>query len=299
MKSIFTLMLLASISFIGIKAQRPVTVTDDSLTFGKSTMPGITVTIPEVKYETALKSWTKELQSGTKSKIVTENNSMSIFGAKIKEISPNPVNVYSKMANIDSAVKLTVVFELKKDQYIERSQSETDLTKAKNYLKEFAKNEYLDLAKDQADEQDKKLRDLQKDLSSLERDKSKLQKTIESDNTTITSEKQNIEVQKNELAAVSTELVEQNKQLSAPDSPDAIKKEKTDYINTLEKRQKKAQNSIESSQNKINKANNEIDKANKEIPNNEKQQQELNDKIQVQQAITQKYDDKVKTIKSY
>ena len=80
---------------------------------------------------------------------------------------------------------------------------------------------------------------------------------------------------------------------------DPVKKDKNDYINGLVKRQKKAQNAIESSHSKINKANNEIDKANKEIPNNEKQQQELNDKIQVQQAVAQKYDDKVKAIKSY
>jgi peptidoglycan hydrolase CwlO-like protein len=299
MKSIFALVLLFALSLSGLKAQTPISVKEDSLTVGKSTMPSLTVNIPEVKYESALKSWTKELQSGTKSKLVTENNSMTIFGAKIKDVSPNPINVYSKMSYIDSTVLLSVTFEIKKDQYIERSSSETDLNKAKNYLKEFAKNEYLDVAKDQADAQDKKLHDMQKELSSLERDKSKLQKTIESDNTDITSEKQNIEVQKNELAAVSNELVEQNKQLSSPDSPDAIKKEKTDYINTLEKRQKKAQSSLESSQNKINKANNEVDKLNQEIPNNEKQQQELNEKIQVQQAITQKYDDRVKAIKSY
>jgi chromosome segregation ATPase len=283
---------------MGVKAQKPISVSEDTVSFGKSTMPALTVNIPEVKYETTLKSWTKELQSGTKSKLVTENNQMTIFGAKIKDVSPNPINVYSKMSNRDSSVILTVAFELKKDQYIERSSSETDLNNAKKYLKEFARSEYLDVAKDQADAQDKKLHDLQKQLSSLERDKSRLQKDIESANSTITSENQNLTVQQNELDAVSQELVEQNKQLSSPEA-DPVKKDKNDYINGLVKRQKKAQNAIESSHSKINKANNEIDKANKEIPNNEKQQQELNDKIQVQQAVAQKYDDKVKAIKSY
>jgi hypothetical protein len=298
MKSISTLLLLVSVSFIGLKAQKPISVTDDSLTYGKSTMPGISVTIPEVKYETALKSWTKELQSGTKSKLVTENNTMSIFGAKIKDISPTPVNVYSRMMGLDSMVKLTVVFELKKDQYIDRSTSETDLQKAKNYLKEFAREEYLDVAKDQEDAEDRKLRDLQKELSSLEKDKSRLQKDIESANSTIYSENQNLTVQKNELESVSAEIVEQNKQLSSPQA-DPVKKEKTDYINGLEKRKKKALNSIESSQTKINKANNEIDKANAEIPKNEKMQDQLNDKIATQQAVYQRYAEKTKTIKSY
>lgn len=298
MRSISTLLLLMTVSFIGLKAQIPIRVSDDSLDLGKSTMPGITVTIPEVKYEDALKAWTRELQSGTKSKLVTENNSMTIFGAKIKEISPNPINVYSRMMNYDSIVKLTVVFELKKDQYIERSSGETDLSKAKNYLKEFAKNEYLDVAKNQADAEDKKLRDLQKDLSSLEKDKSRLQKSIESSNSTIFSENENLAIQKNELETVSAEIIEQNKQLSSPQA-DPVKKEKTDYLNDLEKRKKKALNAMESSQEKINKANNEIDKANAEIPKNEKMQEQLNDKIAEQQAVYQKYADKTKTIKSY
>lgn len=298
MKSISTLFLLLIISFIGLKAQKPVTVVDDSLNFGKSNMPGITVTIPEVKYETVLKAWTRELQSGTKSKLVTENNSMTIFGAKIKEVSPNPINVYSRITNLDSVVKLTVVFELKKDQYIERSTSETDLTKAKNYLKEFAKNEYLDVAKNQEDAEDRKLRDLQKELSSLEKDKSRLQKSIESANSTIFTEKENLSVQRNELETVSAEIIEQNKQLGTPEA-DPVKKEKTDYINGLEKRKKKALNAIEDSQEKVNKANAEIDKANAEIPKNEKMQEQVNEKIAEQQAVYQRYANKTKTIKAY
>jgi chromosome segregation ATPase len=299
MKSISALFIILAFSCLEIKAQKPITVTEDSLSFGKGSMPGLTVTIPEVNYEKTMKDWTKELQSGTKSKIVKEGNNMTIFGARIKDLSPDPLNVYSTMTSTnDSLVKLSVAFEVKKDQYIERNTNETDVNKAKNYLKEFAKGEYTELAKDQSDNQDKKLRDLQKELSSLEREKSRLQKSIESANTIIFNEKQNMTVQQNELNSVSDEMVEQNKQLSTPEA-DAVKKEKTDYINTLEKRKKKAESAIQSSQDKIDKANKEIDKANKEIPENDQKQQELTEKIHDQQAITQKSEDKVKTIKSY
>jgi hypothetical protein len=281
-----------------IKAQKPISVTEDSLSFGKGTLPCLTVSIPEVNYENTMKSWTRELQSGTKSKIVKEGNEMTIFGARIKDISPNPVNVYSRMFSLDSMIKVSVAFEMKKDQYIERNTNETDVDKAKTYLKNFAKEEYLEFAKDQSDTEDKKLYDLQKEVSSLDREKSHLQKLIESANTIIFNEKQNLAVQQNELNSISDEMVEQNKQMSSPEA-DAVKKEKTDYINSLEKRKKKAESAIESSQDKINKANTEIDKANKEIPENDKKQQELNDKVHVQQAVAQKFEEKVKTIKSY
>ncbi len=73
------------------------------------------MTIPEVNYDKTLKVWLRDLQAGTKSKVITENGEMSIFGAKIKAISPNPINIYSKLMRLDSMLQLFVSFEKKKD----------------------------------------------------------------------------------------------------------------------------------------------------------------------------------------
>jgi hypothetical protein len=298
MKSISTLLLLFVLSCSGVKAQRAILITEENINFGKNQMPGLSIIIPEVSYDKALKAWTKDLQSRTKSNLVTENSEMYIFGARIKEVGANPLNVYSKLMNLDSTLKLNVAFEVKKDQYIERTNGEEEFTNAKNYVKEFAKNQYLDLAKDQADTEDKKLRDLENNLSSLEREKSRLQKSIESEKKSIFTENENLTIQKTELASVSAELVDQSAGLeSMEEGP--VKKEKTNYINGLEKRKKKALNTIESSENRINRSNTEIDKANSEIPNNEKMQGEVKAKIEKQQAVCQRYADKIKTIKSY
>jgi chromosome segregation ATPase len=298
MKSISALAVLLLVSLMGVKAQKPIIVTVDSLDFGKGRIPGLSVLIPEVNYEKTLKAWTKELQAGTKSKLITENNELTIFGAKIKDLSPNPVNVYSKLVNADSAQRLNVSFEVKKDVYIDKNTNEADLSKAKIYLKEFAKSQYVDLVKDQVDAEDKKLRSLEKELSSLEKEKTSLQKSIESDYTTIVTEKDNITVQNNELASVTAEIIDQNQQLSATTDA-ATKKTKANYIDGLEKRKKKVQSSIESSQNKINKLNNNIDKANAEIPRNEKMQEQVSGKIANQQAVYQKFADKLNNIKTY
>ncbi len=298
MKSHFTLTLFVLIPFFGINAQKPVIVSDDSLKIGNSLLPALSVTIPEVDYDKALKVWTRELQSGTKSKVVTENSEMSIFGAKIKDISPNPINVFSKLVRLDSVLQLFVTFEKKKDVYVERSSGEADYTKAQDYLKKFAKNQYIDVAKDQADVEEKKLRDLQKELSSLENEQSRMQKSIQSNNASILDEKDNITLQNNELNTVSAALAEQNSLLAAMEAGPA-QKEKADQIKELEKRKKKALNSIESSQNKINRANNEIDKDNNEIPRNGRMQEKVREQIINQEAVYQKYADKLKRIKSY
>ena len=298
MKSHFTLSLFILIPFFGIKAQKPVIVSDDSLKIGNSLLPGLSVTIPEVNYDKTMKVWIRDLQSGTRSKVLTENNQMTIFGAKIKTISPNPINVYSKLVSLDSMLRLFVSFEKKKDLYVDRSSGDADYTKAREYLKEFAKNQYIEVAKDQADAEEKKLRDLQKELSSLENEKSRMLKSIQSDNASILSEKDNITIQNNELSTVSAALLEQNNLLATMEAGPA-QKEKADQIKELEKRKKKALNSIESSQNKINRSNSNIDKDNNEIPRNERMQEKVREQIIQQEAVYQRYADKLKRIKSY
>jgi DNA repair ATPase RecN len=125
-----------------------------------------------------------------------------------------------------------------------------------------------------------------------------MQKSITSNNTIVANEKENITIQKNELTTVTAAIVEHNRQLDTMSTGPA-KEEKIKYLKDLDKRKKKAQSSIESSENKINKTNNDTDKTNAEIPKNEKMQEQVNEKIQNQQAVLQKFTDKLKKIKSY
>jgi len=298
MKFKLTFILLILIPFVGIRSQQPIIVSEDSLKIGKSLLPGLSVTIPEANYDKALKAWTKDLQAGTKSDVITENEEMTIFGAKLKGISPNPLNVYSRIVKLDSMLKLYVALEIKKDEYIEKASRNSEYIKVEDYIREFSKNQYLDVAKDQMDQEGDKLRDLQKELSSLENDKSKMLKSIQSDEGTILNEKDNITIQNNELSSVDATLREQKSLLAGMEEGPA-QKEKSEQVKDLEKRKKKALNSVESSENKINKLNNAIDKTNSQIPQNEAMQEKVREQIIVQEGIYQKYADKLKRIKNY
>jgi len=298
MKTIYAFVLLLLIPCFGIKSQVPISVTQDSLKIGKSVLPGLTVNIPEANYEKTLKAWIKILETGTKSKVVTENNEMSIFGAKTKDVVPTTLNVYSKLIARDSSLQLSASFELGKDKYIDKTAGETDYDKAKNFLKQFAKDRYVEVAQDRVDSEGKKLKDLQKELASLEKEKTRLQKSIQSNNSTIIEEKNNIDVQNNELKNVSASIIDNNSQLSGMDEGPA-KEERQKYIKDLEKRQKKALGGIESSENKINKSNSEIDQANRDISTNEMMQEKVREQIAQQEAVLQKFTNKLTTIKGY
>lgn len=298
MKSKLIAVLLILIPVSGIMAQIPIIVSEDSLKIGKNLLPGFSVNIPESDYDKTLDAWKRELQASTKSKVVTENNEMSIFGAILKNLSPNPMNVYSRLIRLDSMLQLYVSMEKKKDEYIERATSVAEYIKVKDYLKQFAKDQYIVVAKAQADAEDKKLYNLQKELSSLENEKSRMQKSIQSDKDIITVDNNNISFQNDELRAVEAALKEQNNLLSTMEEG-AARKEKSEQIKELEKRKRKALSSIESSENRVAKARNDIDKVNNEIPINEQKQARLIEQVNQQEAVSLKYAEKLKRIREY
>jgi len=298
MKTVSLLLLLFILSFRVSTAQKPVTVLEDSLKVAKSYIPGLSVMIPEADYEVVLKDWIKVLQSNTKSKATNQNGEVSIFGARTKDVKEEPFNVYSRLLNHDSLVYLLAAFELTKDNYIERESTPDAFTRAKKFMKEFAVDEYTDIAKDQMDAEDKKLKEMEKELSSLENDLERLQKSIESNKKDIISEKENITVQKNESDLVSSNLNEQKNLLSGMEDG-AAKKEKAAFIKELEKRKKKAQNSIDSSEKRIKEAETEIENATALIPENELNQDKAREKVTSQEIIYQKFVEKYKKIKAY
>ncbi len=296
----FIFILVSLVPYLGTRAQTPITVLNDSLKIGNSNLPAISVTIPEADYDKVLKAWIKELQTGTKSKVVTDNGEMSIFGARIKAVSTDPVNVYSILKKFDLMLQLVVSFELKKDLYIESTGGAAEYAKATNYLKEFSKTQYIAVAKQEADLEQKKLRDLEKELASLQKEKSKkLQKSIQSANSSILREQENITVQKNELSLVTSTLDAQNQELLAMQEDNPLRKEKAQSVKDLEKRRKKAVNSIESSEKKIKRAKSSIERAEAEIPRNERMQDKVKEQIRLQEAVYRQYDEKLKKIRSY
>lgn len=299
MKSSYLVLCLALlIAAPGLFGQKPIKVLEDSVRFGNYLYPGFNVTIPEASYDKVLKNWIKDQESGTKSKVQTENGEMTIFGAIIKEISPAPVNIYSHLMNEDTLTRLMVSIELKKDQYIEAASGDIQLTSAKNYLKEFAKAQYIDFIKEELSAEEKILRDLNKDLGSLESSKARSQKTAKSKRNTVNDEQEKLLVKHNELSLLSNEIINKNNEMMA--MPVGAGRDAMDaQVKELEKRRKKLQKEISKGESKIGKARSAIDQADRSIPRNENEQSIMKSKIDAQQAVVQRFIDKLNTVKLY
>jgi hypothetical protein len=298
MKSIRLIIILTLISCIGVNAQKPIIMSEDSIKIGNGMLPAISVLIPEVKYDKVLKNWTKLLETGTKSKLMSERGEMTILGANIKSITPNAINVYSVLSDRDSALYLAASFELKKDIFIDRSSGETELSKAKEVIFDFARQQYIDLASEELKVEENKLKDLEKELGSLERSQSGMEKSIRKNNRTIDNERDKSLDFNNQLTALTQTIADERIQFTTMDDG-TLKDEKEKQLKNLEKQRKRLTKSIASCDKKISKAQGAIKKANSDIPRNERVQLKYNEEINAQQAVVQRYTNKLNTIKNY
>ncbi|MBP1670291.1 MAG: hypothetical protein H6Q21_2657, partial [Bacteroidetes bacterium] len=198
-------------------------------------------------------------EKGTKSKVMNEDNEISIFGAMLKNISPTPVNVYSYVRDNDSAILVAATVELKKDVYVTLENNAEEYAKVKGFLLEFAKGHYLELAQEQLDAEEKKLSKLEGDLKNLDNDKVKLEKMIQSNTNTIASTNDELIILRNSLKSLNDEMLAQTNAYNALEEGTA-KDEKKKYIDDLEKRIKKDNKDIESGEKKIINLQSEIDK---------------------------------------
>ncbi len=281
-----------------LKSQKPIKVLEDSIQIGNWLYPGFNVTIPEADYDNTLKNWVKLQETGTKSKVQTENGEMTIFGANVREISPTPVNIYSHLVNEDTVCRLFACIEIKKDQYVEPAAGDIQLTAARNFLKEFAKSQYIEVIKGQLAAEEKILRDLNRELGSLQSSKARTQRTAKNKRGTINNEQEKLQVRHNELGMLSTEIINKNNEMmSMPVG--AGRDAMATQIKELEKRRKKLQKEISRSENKINKARSTINQADRSIPRNENEQDVLKARIDAQQAVVQSFIDKLNAVKLY
>jgi len=297
MRKFFIYLVMISVP-VSALAQKPILISEDSIPIGAGKYPGMTISIPEVSYEKTLNNWIKEQELGTKSKVMTDNGEMTIFGAIKKEVSLNPVNIYSKLMNQDTMLLLMVCIELKKDQYIERSVGDIQFTAARTYLKEFAKSQYIEFIKDEVLAEEKILRGLNNDLDGLQNSSSKTMKGAQKNKNSINNEQDKLIVLNNELNQLSTSIISENNLLISMEAGPG-KDAKASQIEEMEKRRKKLQNEINTAENRIGKSKNVIDKADRALPKNESEQEIMKLKIEEQEAVVQQFTSKLNAVKAY
>jgi hypothetical protein len=278
------------------KAQKPVSLTEDSVKFGSRYFPGFWLTIPEAKPETVKTNWIKSIQKGTKSKVSIDRNEMTLFGAIIRKVTDGSINIMSRIDNADSAILLFVSVETARDIYIGKTSEEYEKLSA--FLYNFGKDQYIIVAKDQLSAEESKLKSLEKGLKSDRKNKIKFEKNIQSDKVNITQQNDKISGFNKELEILDISIDNASTLLSTMMDGDA-KKAKKSELKDLKKKKKTLLKNINSAENSISKSKTSISDNTKNIELNDETQKEMTDKINKQKLSLAKFQQKLKTIEEY
>jgi hypothetical protein len=257
-------------------------------------MPGQSVIIPEVDYEEIMKQWIKKLESGTKSKAVRKGSELYIFGARLRSVYDDPVNIYSRLTEQDSAIKMQVAVELMKDEYAEGS----TLDKIRTYLVDFAKDQYLELVNKQVQIERRNLASLERKLSSLQRAQEKMERSNHVNNEIVKTEKERLINLKYDILTISSDINVYNEQLKSM-TVDEFNNLGKHYLKNLEKLEKKTRRDISSSEKKLSKAQNELERNRIEMPEVLKNREIAGNHVSEQEYVLQKFLDKYDIIKEY
>ncbi len=296
MKHTFYFIFILFLSFATVKAQKPVTLTPDSVNIGHTGFPGFWLSIPEVKSAVVKASWIKSIEKGTKSKVKKENDDLTIFGAIIKDVYQGSVNIMSKVVDQDSLCRLFVCVETTRNKFIGKSSPEYE--KLSKYLKNFGKDQYVALAKDQLSVENDKLREMDKDLKTARKNNEKYEKNIQSAKTLRSEAKDKINSLNKEVVQVTSDI-DSNTTLSASAPDGDAKKAKQSELKTLEKKKKGLLKDIHAAENNISKANSAIDDNTREIALNAETQKAINEKLTKQTLVVNRFENKLKAIKEY
>lgn len=296
MKPFFYILAIILFSFSVVIAQKPITLTEDSVKFGNRFFPGFWLTIPEAKPEVVKTNWIKAIEKGTKSKVNFKNNEMTLFGALLPNFTKGSVNIMSKVESGDSLTQLFVSVETVRDVFV--GETSEEYNKLSAYLKKFGKDQYIIVAKDQLSTEESKLKAMEKELKSARKEKEKFDKSIQSSKVNITQQNDKITGINKEIEMLDIKIDNSSTLLSTMDDGDA-KKTKKSELKALQKKKKGLLKDINSAENSISKANTGIGDNTKNIELNEVTQKELADKITQQKLALSRFQKKLKTIEAY
>lgn len=280
--------------------QKPIETSGVDFKLGQDDYSGVQVLIPEADWEEAEKMWIKALEKGTKSKVSeAHQGEITIFGAYVKSLSDDPVNIYSQIIPHDSLVELNTCIELKRSEFITEALYEPEFNQLKAYMHDFGKEVYIEEVENQIKAEENALKDLEKELKKLQNDQESKEKEISKDEHDIIVAEDDIRILDADIAIKNAEIAKTKGRLASVGS-DALQRETVESeLKDLEKERKKMLKSIEKERKSIVKSNSDIDNARMEIPGLVEQQNQKMQEIESQRSRVQEFEAKLETLKAY
>lgn len=280
--------------------QKSIEVSGVDFKLGQDDYSGVQVLIPEAERELVENMWIKALEKGTKSKVSeAHQGEITIFGAFIKSLGEDPVNIYSQVIPRDSLVELNTCIELKRSEFITENLYESEFNELKAYMHDFGKVVYIEEVEEQVKAEENLLKELQKELKKLQNDKESLEKKISKNEHGITVSDDDIRISDGDIAVKNEEIARVKVRLGSVGDDAVLKETLESELKDLEKEKKKMQNSIKKENKRIVGYESDIDNIKLEIPTLVDQQNQKMEEIEKQRNRVNQFETKLATLENY
>ncbi len=194
------------------------------------------------------------------------NGEITIFGAYIKSIGDDPVNIYSQIIPRDSTIELNACIELKRNEFITEEFYESEFNQLKAYMHDFGKEAYIEEVEEQLEAEENVLKELEKELKKLQNDKESMEKKISKNEHNIMVSDDDIRILDADIAIKNEELARAKVRLGSV-GDNLVQRETIEAeIKDLEKEKKKMLKSEQKEKKNIVGYNSDIDNIKLEIP---------------------------------
>jgi hypothetical protein len=296
-------LLLAFLSVsLSVSSQDDIFVTKVKETMSQGEQPGYLVIIPQARLEVVKKEWARIISKEVKSKPIEIEHEIHLNGAIAEEISPDPINIYSLLTDVDSSIHLVAFYEIDSGFFFDPETYPDNLVSNKifngiqNYMRRFAAEQYIVAVEDELEIEEDKLKELNKELSGMKKEKEKMEKAIKEEEQNIIKADEEINILLNQKEQ-QLEVIEE-KRISASLLIDKeVKKEAKAEVKILEKERKKADRNIEKLEKAKVTSKNKIKENEQDIDENMKDQEALVAKIEAQELVIEQVELKLKGIK--
>ncbi len=296
MKSI-SIFLISILFFNFSFAQEEIKVHLKEKKFYDSQAIAFIVEIPQASYKDVLNAWQKYLKDNLKEKVIVENGEVSINRKYLPKIANDSIDIHSYVKEYSGHIVLASSFKLK-GTYISDLSDEEIFYPIKNYVRNFAIEQYKKAVKKELKEEERKFSKLDTELKTLISLNDKYHDIIKQAKREILTNKDLITLNEMDQSSKVLQIQTQKEVVyRLVNSPGDEQKEAQKVLRKIEADFKKLQTKNKALHGKIDKAESTIRTNKRNIENNEKEQKFLKLDKEDQEYIVRKVQKKLDRIK--
>lgn len=291
----FLIIILFVLPAVICLGQKKIEVTETAKKMSQGLQPAFVVNIPETEIRDVERDWKRLQQKGTRSRVEQEEEEMKLSQAGISGVPGESITVYSRLYADHGQTILVAFFEI--DSAFFTPQQNPDIARSiRDYLRDFAVEEYREVVKSQLKDEEKKLQALVRTLESMRDEEKKNERIIKENEREIKNLKDEIEVnlsdeeRKNEQIEQQKDMVEAVRELE--EEHKAARKE----LRKLERDKKKIRRQRKNMYRKIDRLEAEIKRAKRDIRIGKEKQKQQEKVIKDQEEVVKSFQNKLDNI---